>query len=166
VQTPGFAMPTAGDPTGRGNLPKTALCMLSFKPQPALPKLEGTYEQVLGDGQNSATARLMRQLQPGQVMSVPHEVTFDAPELAEAFKEPPLAKDGKLMFQFGVIEDASVTEFIGDTPAIDFGGTTHKKCAAELSEKYPALATTLARAALLEHVAAFGPARIIATAKP
>jgi hypothetical protein len=165
VQTPGFAMPTAADPTGRGNLPQTALCMLSFKPQPALPKLEGTYEQVLGKGQDSASARLMRQLQPGQVMSVPHEVTFDEPELAGAFKEPPLARDGKLMFQFAVIEDASVTEFIGDTAPIDFGGTTQKKCSAELSEKYPALAKTLARAALLEHIATFGPAHVSA-AKP
>ncbi len=157
---PGLSMPTAADPTGRGSMPKTALCMLSFQPEPALPKLEGTYEEVHGPEHDSARARLVRQLQSNQAIGVPHEVTFDDPELAKAFTEPPMAKAGKLMFQFAVIEDASVTEFIGDTAPIDFGGTTQRKCLTALDEKYPELAKSIKRMALLEHVKTFGPAHL------
>jgi hypothetical protein len=162
IQMPGagFAMP--------GSAPKTALCMLSFVPEPAFPKLEGTFEQVYGKTQVDDNYALMRRhALPDQVFSAPYQVSFDEPELAKAFKEAPMAKDGKLMFQFAVLEDVNVLDFVGDKAApMDFDGATQKKCVAELSAKYPALAGIIDRVSMLEQVKAFGPARIIPVPLP
>ena len=168
VQIPGLGsiIPTIG-PTGDiVRPPKTAHCMLSFSPEPALPKLEGTVEQVYGSTQESRAVQLVLRLQPGQAVGVPHEVTFDEPSLAEAFKEAPLAKDGKLMFQFAQLDDVNVLDFNDGKPALDMGGATQQKCLAELTEKHPALATLVEKMALLESIKSFGPARMIALPVP
>jgi hypothetical protein len=165
---PGFAMPSA-DPLGNGpREPKTALCMLSFTPQPALPTLEGTVEQFYGKAQeNDPYALLRRHAPPGHVFSASYEVTFDEPALAKAFEEAPMAKDGKLMFQFAVIEDANVLDFAGsDSAPMDMGGVTQQKCGTKLNEKYPALARIISRVAQIDQVKSFGPARMIALPAP
>lgn len=160
-------------PRGLGYLPsmgagirekKTALCMLSFKPEPPLPKLEGTVEQFYGkDLENDRFAVLRRTVGPDHVFTAPHEVTFDEPELAKAFREAPIAKDDKLMFQFAVLEDVNVLDLAGGkSPAMDLDGATQKKCEAELHQKYPALVKIMRRAAMLSQVKAIGPARMIA----
>lgn len=168
IQTPalGFAMPTIS-PTGEMvREPKTALCMLSFKPEPALPKLEGTVDEVYGISPDSVQAQLARRLQAGQVMSVPHDVTFDDATLADVFKDAPMAKDGKLMFQFAMLNDVNVLEFGGKEPAMDMGGHTQAKCVAALAEKHPKLAAIIDKMALLENIKSFGPARMIALPVP
>ena len=146
--------------------PKTALCMLSFRSDPALPKLEGTVEQVYGVTQQGRSLQLMLRLQPGQVVGVPHAVTFDEPVLSKAFKEEPLARDGKLMFQFAQLEDVNVLDFNGNEPALDMGGATQRKCAAELADKHPALASIVKKMALLESIKSIAPARMIALPVP
>lgn len=160
----GYAMPTL-DPTGAPkSAPKTALCMLSFKPEPALPKLEGTMEEFYGKSDdNDPHAQLRRRVMADRVLSAPHQVTFDEPELAKAFKEGAMAKDGKLMFQFAVLEDVNVLDFAGSkTAPMDLGGHTKQQCQSELIKHYPALSKIMDKVALLEHVKAFGPARMIA----
>ncbi len=163
VQTPGMGslIPSIGPNGERVNPPKSALCMLSFKPEPALPKLEGTFEQVHGSSHASRSLQMVLRLPQGQVVGIPHEVTFDEPSLAQAFKEAPLAKDGKLMFQFAQLDDVNVLDFNDGKPALDMSGSTYGKCLDELTEKQPALARIVAKMSLLDGIKSFGPARII-----
>lgn len=170
IQSPnlGFAIPTLDANGERRHAPKTGVCMLSFKPEPALPKLEGTFEQVYGNLEGSSSSALRRRVMGDQLFSAPYEVTFDEPALAQAFKEAPMAKDGKLMFKFAVLEDVNVIEFVGgDTAPMDMGGATQQKCERALTEKFPALALMIERVKMLEQVQAFGQARVVpAPAKP
>jgi hypothetical protein len=161
IRPPRLGYLPSADPRGAK---KTALCMLSFKPEPPLPKLEGTVEQFYGkELENDRFAVLRRTVGPDHVFTAPHEVTFDEPELAQAFKEAPIAKDDKLMFQFAVLEDVNILDFADSkSPAMDLDGATQKKCEAELNQKYPALVKIMRRAAMLSQVKAIGPARMIA----
>lgn len=152
----------------RERAPITAYCVLSFLPAPALPKLTGSADEYFGKPQENdpySTAR--RFARPGQTFSAPYTIKFDAPELSEALKVEPVVQDGKLAFQYAVLDDANVIDIAGSSTApMDVNGATREKCLLNLSQDYPALGKIFGSVALLEDVKAFGQARKIALKVP
>lgn len=147
------------------DLPEWVACVLSFAPNDKLPPLKGKMEDAEPEHERpdimiagpSATAQ--------SEITVPHRVIFTQAELAR-LKEPVVVQ-GKLYFQFALIEGADVTvaggDGDGDPTTIDH--RTIDLCRSKLREVAPKVQAMMDSAAMIGEVAAIGPARLVALPK-
>lgn len=149
---------------GRPERPKQAACMLSFAPRDKLPPLTGKLSDFASG--NGALAGLVHNPLFDQEVTLPHRITFSQPELAK-LKEP-VVDDGKLLFQFALVEDAKMTVIHTggaglDALVVDHGTVEH--CKRKLREVAPDVQKLVDRFALLDEVSAIGPAQLVAKAR-
>lgn len=138
--------------------PQTVACMLSFTPHTELPRLTGKASEITDAPINLALERVG--LAPRE-MTVPHKITVTEPAMAKL--DSPVVEDGKILFQFALVEDAKVTVIntVGDTDPITFDHGAIELCNAKLAEVAPAARARMDQPATLAEIKAIGPARIV-----
>ena len=140
--------------------PRTFMkCLLSFTARSEIPRLEYSFDALVGGEALSGVHRQMNTALSQWRATVPHRLTYTAPVLEARFHNQVSVADGELQFVFDRFETPGVV--------LDRDRVVHapeslpvSECATRLKNAYPELAALVSRRGLFHRVEAFGPAYI------